>query len=113
MLERPKHKVARRKFDPETPECLLEKTTVLTTPEVQFRNDNLPWISSLRPINPVAKPTDALSEKKTEGEEEKALPVTVFNPPSFYEADLMGKEKRFEHGTKSRMEYKGLMKKRG
>jgi hypothetical protein len=49
LLERPRHKRARRKFDGRVLECQQEKENFTGHPEDTFKPEDLEWIKSLRP----------------------------------------------------------------
>ena len=87
LMKRPEHKGVAKKFDKLTDPRSIAP---LTSEDVsQFCNLGL--MGSLRDINPAKKQQQS---------------QIIENPPSFYEADLQKKEKRFSQAIKDRQLFK-------
>ena len=76
LLRQPNHKVRRLKFEKQKGECLKEQTNDPLTMEDKFKLNDMPWIQSLRFVQPEG---DGSSKKKL---------MSLDTPPAFFEEDL-------------------------
>ena len=90
---KPSHKPMRAKYDSQNRTHQAQKNNDPQTGEDKFQKDNIPWIMSLRPLNPESRANTAAGSGReraasSEGEEQEQKNTNyIDNPPSFYEAD--------------------------
>ena len=100
---KPQHRPDRNKFDCKSASAQKERTTITQTKEDAFQNDNLEWITSLRPLEPESNFTDKrkkvvkkMPQEEGDEVEHAGKQTAIQDPPTFFQEDMDKWDRKFE-----------------